>query len=103
MAKIVKELLDFLGDSIKIVYYVFDGALRNVTMATMLRANLSLQNLEPYLFHPITNSKNFIIFDAVRDPKLQTKVVYWTTVVRPYWTTVVCKMELHYSPRKKSS
>lgn len=47
-----------------------DGAASNIAMLNKMGANLTIQNLVPYISHPVTKDKVFILLDACHMLKL---------------------------------
>lgn len=70
-ANLLKGCLIMLKNTgINIKSLTFDGAPSNVSMATLLGANLHLPNLKPYFCHPVSKEKIHIFLDACHMIKL---------------------------------
>lgn len=70
-ANLVKGCCTMLHEcGVKIISLTFDGAATNMSMASILGANLTLPSLKPCFPHPITKDNIFIILDPCHMLKL---------------------------------
>lgn len=70
LLKICLELLNETGATVQSI--TFDGAPVNIAMCNSLGANFNYDSVhfKPYFYHPITDKKNYIFFDACHMLKL---------------------------------
>lgn len=64
-ANLLKQCLLVLHKAnVHITSITVDGAASNIAMLNRMGANLTVNNLVPYISHPVTEDKIFILLDA---------------------------------------